>query len=339
MTRAGSRDSGNPSSAPTHLDDFLLRFVRARPGVTYEQISRPARLACAVSRSTATRHLARLVRFGDLNLRSDHTYAVGEPRVPDANAVVEYRWIDDATVIGPDGIATFFMQREFRVVSRQLDHMEIAHPKPVRQLSWWGSMPARVRLIPPAGNPDRDYVHHFEFQSPLPARNSVWQWLRVSEALPRWFRMARKPSTGRSRGPHSIESDYEGRSMAILSHGPRFERRVAPGGHLRLQVILPEGYPIGRVENVVRFTAEPEQFDRAEEHRLSILGQSEWHQDGLRVSGSTFTLSVPRPLVNRRYEIRWNLPSEAERDRWLAAHHQRVSSAGHGRAPRVRASR
>jgi hypothetical protein len=92
-----------------------------------------------------------------------------------------------------------------------------------------------------------------------------------------------------------------------------------------MDVELPEGYPVTDVRCRVLLTEDLDQVDEAEERRLSRSSGDQQLLYGLRRAGSTLSLSVPRPLMNRRYAIEWRLPTRAERSRWLAGHRRRLA--------------
>ncbi|MCI4322700.1 MAG: hypothetical protein L3K03_01530 [Thermoplasmata archaeon] len=241
---------------------------------------------------------------------------------PAPRAVVEIRWSDEAVIIRPDGTARVFTQREFRVVSGRLEHLEFTLPRPARQFIWWCSTAGQLTEIPAARAPTRECTYHLEFATPLTAQKPSWQWISVNADLPRWYRMA-AGTAAKSRGVVAHNKfDTESESILVPSQNQRFRQRLTTDAHLRLQVMLPEGYPAGPAQCRVRFLTEADHVDTTEELRLAELGRNPSNQDGFRQFGKTFTLSVPHHLLDRRYEIEWELPTAAQRDRWLGAKHR-----------------
>ncbi|MCI4323945.1 MAG: hypothetical protein L3K03_08035, partial [Thermoplasmata archaeon] len=300
------------------IETFLVRHIRANPGLGFRDLVQAAQLVCHVSRATAARHLSRLVRFGEVALRPDRTYSLAEPTAPAPRPIVEVRWFDLDLLIRPDGTARAFEQREFRVVSGQLDHIEFTHPKPMRQFTWWCSTPAHMSTIPSIRSTTRLSTHRFEFATPLTARSSAWHRIQIAVETPVWYRMAYDPGHRAPRVPLPNEPSKESESIEVPSHGHRFGQRLAPDAHLGLHIVLPKGYPIGPARSRVRFLTEPGRVDLAEQLRVAKLKEDEWHQDGLRRFGTTFTLSIPRPKLDRHYEIQWTLPDPTHRARWLS---------------------
>jgi hypothetical protein len=327
----GSKAS-NP--LPTDTDSFLLQYIRSNPGVRFGALSRATQLACHVSRATATRRIARLVRFGEVTLLPDRTYVAGGSTTPPSRAVMEIHWTDDAVVIRPDGSSRDFVRREFRVVSGQLDHILINHPGPVRQFIYWSTTAGRMKWVPASRTPSRQGKHLFSFAAPLTARTTTWQRMSWTTEFPKLYRMAYTPKSGAPRSGAEGETARESEAVEFETESRRFEHRFSPEAHLRLQIVFPEDYPIGPARCRVRFGTEPNRFDVIEERRLAKLSGDRWRLDGMRRSGTTLTLSVPQPLLDREYEIEWALPTTTERVRWLTAQRRRLDSLLVRSAPR-----
>jgi hypothetical protein len=132
------------------------------------------------------------------------------------------------------------------------------------------------------------------------------------------YRMAFTPRAGARTVGDNDHPDHEFETVEVKSRARPFLQRLLPDAQLRLHVVLPEGYPFGRVQCHVRLLAESARFDAPEEQRLARLGKDPRHQFGLGQSGSSFTLAVPEPLVDRHYEIAWSLPTVARYRRWLS---------------------
>jgi hypothetical protein len=301
------------------VDTFLKEHVRAHPGLRLAAIVQACQRNFGVTRRTVARHLARLVRFGELTLLPEHTYVITEPAASTSRAVIELRWFDAAFIINPDGTARVFHNEEFRVVSGQLDHLEFNHPKPPRQFIWWCTSPGRATRIPARRSLSQVVSYHLQFVAPLTARDSAWQWLSVNRIFSRGYSMAYTSRSARPADGGDADGAVESESVQIQSQGRRFGQRVSPDAHLRLQVMLPEGYPVGPVRSRVRFVTEPTRIDTSEETRLTKLRGDESSQDGFRRSGTAMVLSVPHPLLDRHYMIEWGLPTVAQQKRWLLA--------------------
>ncbi len=247
---------------------------------------------------------------------------------------MEIHWTDDAIVIRADGSSRDFVRREFRVVSGQLDHVLINHPGPVRQFVYWSTTAGRISWIPASRSPSRQGKHLYRFAAPLTARTTTWQRMSWTTEFPRVYRMAATPKAGSAGGRAEGESSCESEALEFDTEARRFEHRFGPDAHLRLQIVLPEGYPIGPARCRVRFRTEPNRFDVVEERRLSKLAGDQSRLDGMRRFGNTLSLSVPQPLLDRAYEIEWTLPTSAQRARWLHAQRQRLDSLLAQSAPR-----
>ncbi|HZY69531.1 MAG TPA: hypothetical protein VFF67_00940 [Thermoplasmata archaeon] len=218
--------------------------------------------------------------------------------------------------IQPDGNARIVSEEELRVVTGRLDHMEFNHPNVPRQFIVWTTVAGQTSKVSAVNAPSRLSIDRIDFASPLTARDSAWQRVCVSAEWNDWFRMA-QPSTARGQSATTqLQTEYQ--SIEIASLGRRFERRLTPDATIRLQVILPDRYPVRGARYHVRFHSETDRVDPIEEKRLGQLARDDWRQAGLRDFGSTFTLTVPRPLLDRHYAIGWDLPTIEQRRAWLA---------------------
>jgi hypothetical protein len=320
---AGS-DHGSGDQEESELDSFLIERIRSSPGVRFGAIVRAASAERKVPRSTTARHLSRLLRYGDVTLLPDRGYHIGELSSTSGRALLEVRWYDVVAFVLPDGSARMVSQEEWRVVSGQLSHIEFNHPVPPRQFLVWSTAPGRIARIPAIRAPSRLSMDRVDFTTPLTARRSTWQRVCVNVEWPAWYRMARSPAASGGR-PTRSEPSREFQSIQVPSQGLRFGRRLTSDAQLRLQVVFPAGYPIGPARSRVLFQTEPDRNDPAEEGRLAGLANDEVRRDGLRRSGTTLALSVPRPLVDRHYTIEWALPTAAERRGWLATQRKRIA--------------
>jgi hypothetical protein len=333
-------DTKEAGPGASHIELFLLRFVRSNPGLRFGALVKAAQAGRRVPRTTTARHLARLVRLGDVTLLPDHTYVLGQSSTAPGRPVVEVRWYEVTSVLRPDGSARIFTEEEWRVVSGQLDNIEFTHPKPTRQFVWWCSEAGQLARIPAQRSPSRLAMHRIEWDRPLNPRKSSWERICVSRDLPRWYRMVREAGPEGRSPPSGEPLSQESDSVGLPSHGRRFGVRLAGDAHLRLMVVLPDGYPVGPIRCRVRFQAESGRTDTAEEHRLAKLGTDPWHQDGLRRFGPTLTLSIPQPLLDRDYQIEWALPDRTRRNLWLAGQRRAlVALAGRPRRRRPRGTR
>lgn len=323
MVERGVSNSGASSPLEGPVDSFLIRHIRTNPGLGFGAVIQATQLACRVSRAGAARHLSRLVSLGDVTLLPDHTYAATEPTALSGRAVTEIRWSDRVVLIHPDGSARILQQREFRVVSGQIDHFEVDHSRGGSQFIWWFTVAGHVSRVPSSHTPTRVSKHRFELATPLTARKSTWIRVCMSEELPKWYRMEATPNATARAPPVPSSQSCGSDSIGISSQAPRFGNRLTPDAYLRLEVVLPEGYPVKSARCRVHSRTEPDRFDSAEEVRLAKLGEAEWRLDGLQRFGSAFTLSVPQPVLDREYEIEWTLPTTDQRRRWLDAQPRR----------------
>ncbi|MCI4336601.1 MAG: hypothetical protein L3K17_05325 [Thermoplasmata archaeon] len=305
-------------SGPSQLDTFLTNYVGSKPGVRFGELTQAAQVACQVSRGTAARHLARLVRYGDLTLLPDRTYLVGGPSASDLRPVLEIRWFEGTVTVHPDGSARVAFHREFRVISGQLDFFTFFSPKPPRQFVWWCTAASHATRIPDIRSQSREFTYRIEFEPPLSSRNAKWQRMHIDVELPTWYRMSRAPSREPGNAMPPGDAGWEAESIEVEAQARSYAQRVAPDAHLRLQVVLPPGYPSGRLRGRVSFQNKPSRTDPVEEARLAALELDRRGQGGLRRAGDAFTLSIPRPRLDRRYELHWALPTALQRTRWLA---------------------
>jgi hypothetical protein len=316
--RAPADDGVEPGSR-VPVETFLLQQIRANPGLTFRTIIAAAQSACDVARSTAARHLARLMELGEVTLRPDGTYVPGELASSTARTAIELRRMDVHVVIHPDGSAWLLSRQEFRVVSGELDRIQYQTGKFMHRFSWWSTSPAQLRRISASLLPTREPMWEVRFAEPLRARDAAWHWVYAEGMYPRrYYRMAHDlPS--RDRGRRSPNLEWEAEAIGVIAQAPRFARRTSPDANLRLQVVLPEGYPIRRVRCRVRVAQDRERTDPDEERRIARLARDALRQDGLRREGHAITLSVPHPLLDRGYTIEWSLPTSEERARWVAS--------------------
>ena len=315
VRRAAASGSGREARL-SELDAFLIDYIHANPKIRFGRIVDAARAERNIPRTTAARHLARLVRWGEVTLLPDRTYIAEDTDQPGARAVVEVRWYNVVVIIRPNGNARIISDEEIRLSAGRLDHIEFNHPKPPRQFLIWTTVPGTLTRRAAAANPSGLSAHRVEFLTPLTARDRTWHRVCVSVEWPRWYRMSRPAGRASgSRSPTNLATELQ--SVEVASLGRRFERRLAPDARVRLQVILPDGYPAGRLRPQVRYHAETERSDVAEEHRIRQLGRRENGLEGLHRYGTTFTLSVPQPLLDRHYTIEWKLPTSGEYRRWL----------------------
>jgi hypothetical protein len=305
-----------------HIDSYLLGYIRTKPGLGFSGIVRSAQLECAVSRATAARHLSRLVRFGEVTLLPNRTYVLGETAGSGPRPTVEVRWAQSTELISADGTCWSVVEQEYRVISGTLDHFDFLRPKPHRHFVWWSTSPSHWVRIPQRRSQGHHGTHRVEFDPPLTSRNATWQRMSLTEEFPREYRMAQSAGASRRRPTSSREDSEESESLEVGAQRSNFGQRLARDARLRLQLVFPEGYPVGAVRCRVNHFTTPDRVDTEEQQRVEALGELPSHSDGLRHSGSTISLSIPRPKLDRRYEIRWGLPTPAQRTRWLAGQHR-----------------
>lgn len=310
-------DESDTGVAP--IDTFLLRHVQSNPGLRFSPLSRAAQAACKVSRATVTRHLSRLVRFGDLVLLADRTYVSGGSSGPTGRAVLEVRWYDVAIFVQPDGSSRILAQEELRVVSGQLGHLELLLPRPKGRVTWWSTAASRFSQVATVRAHRRRSVPGIVFAEPLTARNMTWQRMCSNIDFPAaYHRMAYTPTKNPGSAGARDDKAHDSDSIGLPSQGRRYGHRIAPDARLRLQVMFPPRYPIGEARCRVSYFGEPNRVDPDEELRLAKAADDSWHQDGLGRFGTTMSLSVPHPLLDRQYGIEWALPTFARRGRWLS---------------------
>jgi hypothetical protein len=311
--------TGSPDAPGAQIESFLLRRVRSKPGLGFSAIVDAAQVTCHVSRATAARHLSRLVRFGDVTLLPDRTYVIGESATPGPRPTLELRWVESRTFIRADGTAWSSVDQEYRVASGTLHHFDFFRPKPHRHILWWSTAPSHVTRIPTGPGHALQGTHRVEFDPPLSSRDATWQRMHLAEEFPMRYRMTQGRVGAASSGASRAGAAQEADNLEVHSQRSNFAQRFSSDARLRLQVILPTGYPIGPAECRVAFPTRTERSDPVEQLRVDTLSRTSRHFEGLRRSGSTLSLSVPRPRLDRRYEIRWTLPTATRRNRWLAS--------------------
>lgn len=312
-------ESDGTRNAARSIDDYLIAYVRSHPGRRFGDLVRAAQTDLRISRRTCAWHLARLVRFGDLEVGADHAYAIGNPSAPNSLPIVELRWYDQLHVIAPDGTTDYHVTREFRLLSGRMEHMEVYFDPPARLFSGWSSEPSQYRPVSADEASTGRPAYFIEFAHPLDSRDPRWHRVcftaEIAGEHPRFYDPA--PS---GRGGRLAPTDPKDRAwIQVPAQDVRFGRRLTSDSILRLQVALPPGYPVGRPRLRVRLLAQLDRFDAAEETRLARMTEGAWNHGGLRRLGSILTLVVPQPLLDRRYEIEWNLPSRSRYETWRGA--------------------
>jgi hypothetical protein len=323
-------DASDPDLGP--IESFLTRHLRANPGLGFGAIVRAASSECGISRTTAARYLALLVRYGEVSLSPDRRYYAQGADVPMARPVVESRWYGETYTIFPDGSAIQVMEQEFRVTAGRIEHLELSYPRAPREFDWWSTLAAKASRVPASRDPNRLYTVRLDLAQPLGARDPQWHRLRASAELPHWCRTAQGPL--HSRGAFAKPEVVTNASAAVStpSQSARFGERYTPDGRIRLEVNFPEGYPVGASRLHVRYELESQKIDPVEEKRLRALQEDPWRQEGFHRVGSKLILSVPSPILDRTYEIEWELPTVAAWNRWRESQGRRWKTLAPGRA-------
>jgi hypothetical protein len=219
-----SREAESP--AP-NIDEYLREYLRRNPGSHYTVLLASTQQDCAVSRATVTRHLARLLRFGEIVRRTDHSYELRGPAADRARPLLEVRWRDETTIIHPDQSARVTREQEFRVVSGELRHFNFDLPRPYRNVTWWCTVPSALHGMTSTEVQEPRGTHRVEFTPPIGSRVREWhRFLMAHESLRR-RRSSADPD--RSRRATAPGLGPEGTPLATESVGPRFTPRHRPG--------------------------------------------------------------------------------------------------------------
>jgi hypothetical protein len=310
--------AGSPPGAErdvSAVEAFLLRYLSEHPKRGFGAIVRAVQAECRVSRSTAAHHLARLVRLGEVTLLPNRTYVAASSGPFYSRPTIEIRRFEGMGVVRPDGTAIGISRMQFRVVAGRLEHYDVGYVAAPEKFQWECSLPTRLgrnsisESVAPA-------TYRIDFEEPLSARNPDWQWLLIRTQMPVVFHMARsreRKGTGGASKTVTEEAEY----IQVSPEGTLVRRRFAPDALLRIELALPEEYPIGPVVAHARFVADPNRIDRSEERRIQQLTRDPDGTYGLRAMRSMFVLSVPSPQLDRRYSMEWSLPTIAQRRRWL----------------------
>jgi hypothetical protein len=309
MADGGAEEPTASEARRTEVQSVLLRHVRDHPGLSFGALVRWGSAEHRYSRTTVARHLAQLVRFGDVVNRPDHTYVPAGGTGGVSRPLVEFRSVDDLVRVAPDGSVNELFEMEFRVLAGSLEHLEVPFVSPGTAPQWWCTLAAQAPSSRSTSAHDRPATFQIDFAQPLTARTRAWQRFSVSMLLELPYQMARRSS--RTAGPARCSE-----SIQIAKEARRFSRRLAPDGHFRLRILFPARYPVGRARVRVVFVTELGRTDPLEEARVKELSRDAWHQDGFRRSDSALILSVPRPLLDRRYVIDWELSTQKATDRW-----------------------
>jgi hypothetical protein len=317
MAGLASTAPGNSDRGVGTVEAFLVEYIRSHPGLRFGVIVQATQQACRSSRATTAKHLARLVRFGELVLLPDHTYVRGEPTSATARATLEYRSMNTTLIISASGSAQALLEPTFRVVAGELDHMEFQFPYSVRHPRWWRTMAGQEGRLPDPP-PSRTNTYRLDFGTPLTARRPVWQSICLSLVIPGAFRMSRPSSIATRKGAGRESATRETLDVPVSSQGRRFGRCFAPDARLRQQAIFPIGYPVGAARGRVLYLTEPDRRDTEEEARIEKLAENRGYLDGLHRVENMLSLSVPRPRLDRIYGVEWDLPTRPQFDHWRA---------------------
>jgi hypothetical protein len=322
----GDSDAPTPrllGSRSELIEAFLIELIRAHSPLKFGAICSAALTKRSLPERTVARHLARLVRNGEVTIHPDRTYTLPDPKSPEPRATTESRWMEHVVVLRPDGSAAIFVHQEFRVVSGRITRIEYAHASPLRRFSWWCSVPGLASPIPQALAPSRMSAIAINFATPLTARRSTWEQVCVAEEVPDRFRMAYAGTRrGRTAAP-GTPPEWESEWIGYAQQARRLDHRYSKDAYLRLQVLYPQGYPFRRCRFRVRYSTDPDRTDPSEEGRIASLSKDPLHQNGFRAGLSLYVLSIPRPVIDRRYCLEWELPTETRRNQWIRAHRSR----------------
>jgi hypothetical protein len=311
-------ESGAHAPVPVTLSraaNFLLRYLDGNPGQRFGPLVRAIVARSGLSRATVAHHLAELVRLGDVARRADGTYVVARGGTPVGRPVLEVKWQERVYHLYPDGRAVEFLQQEFRVVWGRLEHLEFIFRTAPGSYVWWSSWRSRARSVaiaprdPPSGL-------LFEFQEPLTPRDPSWQRFRLTLELPGFSQMSQlgvnRPVSNSPKESPLRESVFTATPSSMLW----MQQRFATPSHLHLEVHFPQRYPLPDTKPLVRYETELRHSDSEELDRLTRLSSDPAGQNGFRRAGSAVSLSVPSPVLDRRYEIQWTLPAASPSARW-----------------------
>jgi hypothetical protein len=319
--RASASDASEAEKNP--VDRSLSRYIRTNPGQRFRSIVRASEAECGVSRATVARHLAKLVRFGDVGILPNRTYFVTGQAKDVGRPTVEYGDFSSTILIRSDGSSYEEMRRKFRVVSGHLGHFELTNPVTPHYIEWFSSVPARS--VSSNNSPSSGFMSPFglEFRKPITGRVADWQVLQCFGEIPRSYPMVE--SHGARQRPGVVVRTASA-GIYVPSEGPRLHSHLSKDAVAQLQVLFPPRYPIGRSRVRVQYLTERRMVDAAEEDRLKRLSSDPWQTAGFRKLETGLILTVPGPLRDRRYLIEWTLPTDQERNEWLRSESDRLRS-------------
>ncbi|MCI4322572.1 MAG: hypothetical protein L3K03_00870 [Thermoplasmata archaeon] len=318
MANPTHKDEESLDGSPRGIEAFLLQYVRAHPESRWQDIVSAACGGLRVSRSTVARQLKRLVQFGDLAVLPNGRYSPPEAREARSPILIETRLWEWTTVVHGDGSAWEHETREFRVLAGRVSRYRLNFNGPFQNLQWWFSSPTQLRWLPVGSQEPRLPVAEFTFDPALSARDARWERLsRGNDAIHR-FRMYQGAVTPFSTDRSSATSPYEFESVGL--EGLPIPGRSGPPEAtplLRVHLVLPQGYPFHGADFMVHAVGDVRRVDAEEQARIVHLEKNSGGQDGFLVHGSTFTLSIPAPKLDRQYVVRWGLPTRPQYERWL----------------------
>jgi hypothetical protein len=303
---------------PRGIQGFLIQYLTDHPNSAFGQAVAIARSEFGVSRTTVARHLATLVRLGELRVERG-VYSIPEPTGAGTNFErdCEFRHLDSVEVVQPDGSVWAHQGVEFRVKYGQLRRLCLLGDTPFENLRPWCSTPIRLRWVP-GELPRRPQRACIEFTPPLRALDARWVRLVHSHEFPHRFRMYREADLvpGAARHPADLSEEFE--DTGVPQSFSRGDESEGLGSLFALRIILPKGYPF-RAPAYHIFAPGPEvRSDPVERKRVQRLTEQKGGYLGFRVDGSALSLVVPDPVPGDRYLIRWSLPTHQIYRQWLA---------------------
>ncbi|MCI4322441.1 MAG: hypothetical protein L3K03_00205 [Thermoplasmata archaeon] len=308
------------SASPRQIESFLLDHLRDHPRLRYRELVRATVDARRGSERTAARALAGLVELGEVVQLADASYAMAGSSEAPFPVVLERQWLELWGSVQADGSYWSNLSSTSRVVQGRLEFAPIVVPGGALCHTWWSSHPHRIRQVSPDESDSGLPMEVMEYREPLTARNRDWVRHTFEIGFPPVLRMWDGAPGHEADETRGVDARYESaRFLEPSQPRPGVSYRFSPDAHFRMRLLFPPGYPFGEASLQVQVGGSGSRSDAAEVARIEALGRDPQSPEGLRRIGSTLSLSVPHPRLDRSYRVRWRLPSRAAYLRWLSS--------------------
>lgn len=302
-----------PVETPSDRAQELIRILEKGP-VTHGDLVRRARDA-GISPATVNRYLGELKAAGvALNLGAEGYGLAQDYQGPSWGVMEVVRW-DHLTVLHPDG--SYWTRKVFHYRMRwgtlTAFPLRLYLTRGLRRSDFacWGSGNPRVGRVGKDRTLSSCTITEIVFGTPETASDSEFE-LGISYSGDRTFRMYRGQRLAEYIEQNDVTGVWERSEMAILERPAIGTRRiVSPRAVLQMTIVLPRDYPISRAQ-VLSWPHASLGLPTGRETARRRRGP------GLVNRTNVLSWTIPRPLLDRTYAIRWLPPDRRNHLRWIA---------------------